>query len=115
MRMSEQDKEAQIGKLALEYSAAKGELNHLVEKIMAGTKAAYILGNGTTQGQAMPAVRGGHLMLPGGGTTPQVVSGLSRLLSYEQLVATIEEKDRVQDEVAALAARLKTLAPHLVP
>lgn len=107
--MSEEEKEAQVGKLALEYSEVKGRLNHVEEK----------LNSFFVDAQTIVQTSGGN------GLQLQVVDGkpalaiqpgkfLTGLIGSKELVEILEERDRLKIKVAQLTERVRSVAPHLV-
>ena len=108
--MSEHEKQIQIGKLAEEVSRLRGELNHINEKLQRAN-SAYV-----------------RMQQSGGFTTWKVVDGklvipinnqykpafeAEGLLNAHQLIEILEEKQKLDKELAETTERLKGLAPHL--
>jgi hypothetical protein len=109
--MSEQEKEMQVGKLALEYSEAKGRLNHMEEKLIRLVEDAQTLTQYNSTNllfQNLQVVDG----KPGFSNQPNRF--LTGLLSSKELVEVLEERDRLKEEVASLTQRVRSVAPHLV-
>jgi hypothetical protein len=111
--MSEHEKYEQVGRLAEEYSELKGHLAHVQEKLSLAQQD-YVAASQGPQGVTGLRVMNGKLVA---GPSPQ--SGnrqrdLEHLLNSHQLIEVLEERNRLQKEIAEKAARLKALAPHLL-
>jgi hypothetical protein len=111
--MSEDEKAEQIGKLAVEYSEARGKLNHINEKLNRAHAAYMVLG--VRQSFDRLRVIDGVLSAPtppNFNATPSRVDGL---LGTEQLIHVVEERDQCSSELDRLTERLRAVAPHLLP
>ncbi|MGA2877876.1 MAG: hypothetical protein ABSG13_02900 [Bryobacteraceae bacterium] len=111
--MSEHEKYEQVGRLAEEVSEVKGKLAHVNEKLTRAQADYQFLANLNVFQQLK--VQDGQLIVPNAPTSgqgqPRTLNGL---LSTHDLMRVLEERDRLTGEFNALAARLKTLAPHLL-
>jgi hypothetical protein len=111
--MSEQEKYEQVGRLAEEVSHIKGKLAHLNEKLTRAQMGYQFLGNPGMFSQLR--VEDGKLALPPNYVQRnQQQNQLDGLLSTHELIQVLEEKERLTAEFNDVAARLKTLAPHLL-
>jgi hypothetical protein len=107
--MTEHEKDQQIGKLAEEYSDARGKLNHVTEKLARFQSACQIIVN--PQSFQSLRVEEGKLVFNKPPTQP--TGNLDGLLDHSQLKEVIEEKQRLAGEVQRLRQRLVGLTPHL--
>lgn len=108
--MSEQEKYEQVGRVAEEYSHLKGKLNHVAEKLTLAQSAYQIAAQSF---QAIKVENGKAVVAaPQWGNQQRP---LEHLLSSAELAEVLTERDRLVAEVAGAAARLKALAPHLLP
>lgn len=109
--MSDVEKDAQVGKLALEYSEVKGHLNQLSEKMFRMRDQVVLLSQVGDIG-GMDTVNG----IPVGRSSLRPGSSVEfdGLLSSRELGALMEARKTKQQELDALAARLRAIAPHLL-
>ena len=112
--MSENEKAEQIGKLAEEYSAARGHLNHVQERLTRFWSEIVPLANQQIF-QTLRVDDGVIKFNPAPPYQRQTAhSSLEGLLDHKQLKEVLEEKQRLAEEISKLAERLKALAPHLL-
>jgi hypothetical protein len=107
--MSEEEKEAQVGKLALEYSEVKGRLNHIEEKLQRFLLDCKHVAHPQGNTSMLRVVSEKPVMAVNPPQPP-----LDNLLSTHELVDVLEERERMKAEVAQFTERIRAVAPHLL-
>ena len=110
-RMSEEEKEAQIGKLVLEYSEVKGHLNHLEERLRRAIDQSLSFGQlkDFNQIQIVDGVAQVRATFP-----LNKLVALDGILSSRELVEIVESRKAKLAELEQLANRVRAVAPHLL-
>lgn len=93
-------------------SEVKGKLAHVNEKLTRAQSDYQFLANFNVF--QLLKLQDGNLIVPNPPGQRQPARTLDGLLSTHELIHVLEEKDRLTAEFNELAARLKTLAPHLL-
>jgi hypothetical protein len=109
--MSDAEKDAQVGRLVLEYSEIKGNLNRLDEKLNQARNQAQLLSQVQVISNLgiVDGVPKGRILM-----NPNADVLFDGLLGSRELAEVIESRKARQTELDGLAGRIRALAPHLL-